>query len=327
MTSTSRMGKVFTWGVVALLLTALLLWGMAGNSFGLDLKLDGVFSGGILGTTNTKYDNAGDYHVGGGSYAAKDITAIDIDWIAGSVNIELYDGNQVQFSETSDKELPEAHRMRYLLTNGKLSLQYCESGPQLNVPSKTLTVRLPKSIALNTLDIESVSARVSVNASGMTIPALDIESVSGRVDISILRADSLALQSVSGSVYLTGAFRSIDLESVSGSAHLMLTETPERLRTESVSGNVEITVPEGSGFTAKLSSVSGSITCDFGERKSRKEIVVGDGHVRFDFDSVSGGVRIFQSAVITPTTPPKPAVEPSPTPGSNGSVPSSGRGF
>ena len=90
--------------------------------------------------------------------------AIDIEWVSGQVNVELYDGEGIQLSETladgSDVNLP----MEWQVNEDKGVLDIC-SQPQLMsaTEEKILTVQLPRSMVLYELGIETVSAGVSVD--------------------------------------------------------------------------------------------------------------------------------------------------------------------
>lgn len=62
---------------------------------------------------------------------------------------------------------------------------------------------------------------------------------------------------------------------------------------DTVSGGVTLTLPENGGFSAALDSVSGDLTVDgFAGSLHRDEFVYGQGGPAYEFDSVSGDVRI-----------------------------------
>ena len=61
---------------------------------------------------------------------------------------------------------------------------------------------------------------------------------------------------------------------------------------DGVSGRITIALPETAGFTAKLDTVSGSLSCAFPGTLGSDLVVVGDGNADYSFDTVSGSVSI-----------------------------------
>ncbi|MDD6847516.1 MAG: DUF4097 family beta strand repeat-containing protein [Oscillospiraceae bacterium] len=62
---------------------------------------------------------------------------------------------------------------------------------------------------------------------------------------------------------------------------------------ESVSGNVNITIPEKiGGFTADYDTVSGDFSTDFSVKTIGNSHTYGDGSAEFDFETVSGDIKI-----------------------------------
>ncbi len=114
-----------------------------------------------------------------------------------------------------------------------------------------LIVELPGSVSLVT---HSVAAEVDVR--GMRGARVDIESVSGDVEYRG-SAQQLELETVSGDIRAEGTAREASMQGVSGDLVLKATVS-ERLRTESVSGDLRI---ELAGEIAKVqaSVVSGDI--------------------------------------------------------------------
>ena len=115
--------------------------------------------------------------------------SIDIEWVSGQVNVELYDGEGISLTETladgSDVSLP----MEWQVNEDKGVLDIC-SQPQLMsaTEEKILTVQLPRSMVLYELDIETVSAGVSVDLTDedtLSLSELDVTSVSGSIDLTL----------------------------------------------------------------------------------------------------------------------------------------------
>ena len=121
--------------------------------------------------------------------------SIDIEWVSGQVNVELYDGEGISLTETladgSDVSLP----MEWQVNEDKGVLDIC-SQPQLMsaTEEKILTVQLPRSMVLYELDIETVSAGVSVDLTDedtLSLSELDVTSVSGAISVYAANAGAL----------------------------------------------------------------------------------------------------------------------------------------
>jgi DUF4097 and DUF4098 domain-containing protein YvlB len=179
------------------------------------------------------------------------------------------------------------------------------------MPSKALVVEVPASLAgqLDRLNIDNVSARMEVNGvygdtteldsvSGqitcvdIACDELELSSTSGSIECDNCTADKLQLNNVSGSMRVEGDFSEVQIDTVSGSAKVDSRTAPKEISGDSVSGKITVILPEGAGFTAKLDTVSGSLSCEFPGTLSDKKIVSGDGSGNYRFDSVSGGISI-----------------------------------
>lgn len=130
--------------------------------------------------------------------------AIDIEWVSGQVNVELYDGEGIQLSETMMDGSDAALKMEWQVNEDKGTLDI-RSQPQLMsaTEEKRLVVRLPRSLVLHELDIKTVSAGVSVDLTDedtLTLQELDVTSVSGEISVYAANAGEISLSTTSGSI-------------------------------------------------------------------------------------------------------------------------------
>lgn len=199
---------------------------------------------------------------------------------------------------------------------------------------KDLTVELPRSVAnaLSELSCSSVSGDVLIG--GCTAEETSVNSTSGDLKLSSLQGTDLAVNTTSGAISLseiemTGGLsantvsgemtlskvgaETVHMETVSGSARYegsagefhgssvsaevtaSLSNCPESLSMNAVSGELVLAIPENKGFYADYSSVSGSFDSEFpvtgGAAKSGKALY-GDGTSDFSFSTTSGNIRI-----------------------------------
>lgn len=311
--------------VIAVLLTAILVVLLTGNNIfsrlgwnngWVDRFIDRTTysSGGVNDDTNEVVvsDKA--------SVDATNIKKININWVAGSVNLRVGSGSEIVFSESSYHTLTDQQKMRYTISDsGVLEIRYCQDLDNIfnwfsldaNMPAKTLTMEVPASLIgqLSDLDIETVSSNIDL--SGVFGTETDLSSVSGEIrctDIATQELDlsttsgsivcenstakELSISNVSGSIRAEGEFAKADAETVSGEVKISFANIPDKLKVNGVSGNIVVALPEGASFTAKIDTVSGSISCAFAGTMGSDLVVVGDGGADYNFSTVSGNLSI-----------------------------------
>ncbi len=313
--------------VVAVLLTALLLAALFGQNVFQRLGWNnagvrGWFFNDTSAVTSSGVDiDSGESAVTDmASVPAADVREIKIDWVSGSVEVRVGTGDEVVFYETARRTLTDEQKMRYSLsTSGVLQISFRKDIVNIfswfnvdsSMPSKALIVEVPASLAgqLDNLDIDNVSARIevsgvygdkteinsvsgSINCTDLVCEELELSSTSGSITCENCVVDKLQMDNVSGSMRAEGSFRDVRIETVSGSAKLESRTAPQEINGDSVSGSTTVILPEDSGFTAKLDTISGSLSCEFPGTLSDKKIVSGDGSGDYRFNSVSGGISI-----------------------------------
>ncbi len=179
-----------------------------------------------------------------------DIESIDIEWIDGNVDIEYYDGDKIIVTEDNANE---KEQLCYKIEKRTLSIVEYKNNVKKGISSlktKDLSVKLPADFVADELSIEVVSATVN--------------------------ADDLNAKSV-------------DIETVSGTANLSFAVQPKSIDAESVSGDVNLNMPKDiTGYTVDKESVSGRFRANDFDNKNQ----YGDGYTSIDFESVSGNLII-----------------------------------
>ena len=167
--------------------------------------LNAVIAGGKwqFGWTDYRYDDRG-YKAGEGSVMGDDITAIDIDWIDGCVEVVICQDRYISLSEQSDEALTEEGKLHYRVSaDGKtLSVKYRASswyfGNSQN-KNKKLTVRIPEHMLesgqLKSLKIKTVSGEVRVDAKPVSVPEEGEDPI-------VLALEKLSVETKSGDVRL-----------------------------------------------------------------------------------------------------------------------------
>ncbi len=217
--------------------------------------------------------------------------SINIDWTSGFVTVELYDGQGIELSETMMDDGDVSLKMEWRVNEDDSTLDI-RSQPQLLSVSeeKHLMLKLPRSMVLHELDIDTVSAAVSVDLTDedtLTLDELDVTSVSGAVSVNAANAASISLSTTSGAI--SGSVRTQELEtdSVSGNVDLTLDILPTELDIETSSGPVTLAIPTGkttSVLSVELRTTSGQFSSDVPVTHTKD--------APWEFQTVSGDVTI-----------------------------------
>ena len=272
---------------------------------GLCIAVVGVLMGGRISDLRNTYYDGREWHHGAaldGSYTggeirvpAESITALSIDWVAGDVKIMVTDGEEIVVTEHADRGIPAEYAL-LLEADNTLRIRYSNDVWGIDMPEKDLTVLLPRTVAenLTEVDLSGVSADFAVGK--LTVrDAFSFDTTSGKLEMQSMNAPQAkaTVSSVSGNVELDGSFREVKAGSTSGEIDLMLRNAPAAVEVSTVSGEVDVELPAGTGFTLDYSTVSGELECDFPLTKSVDgKYVCGDGACRMEIGTTSGSLSV-----------------------------------
>lgn len=309
---TARSGaivKLVVWSVVLVILVSVF-------AVALSLRTFDIFSiSGFSVLHGEIYDDHESYNVGEASYS--NIKNFSIHWTAGSVDIVVYDGEEVKLEE-SGAIGGEDDMMRSRAFGGTLEIRYIKSGYRWfgNIEEKDLKIYIPRTVAqeLGTVEIFTSSADLRIGESGnesIACKKLDIDCVSGKTSVNIVLADEFDFDGVSAAVNISGKFGSIVADTVSGNVNFtgevvdidisgvssVVTvdagSMPSNVDVDTVSGNIRLSFlspSDGKGFDAVLDSASGEMR--FNSVVVAKKYEYGDRSSRMKFNTVSGNVDI-----------------------------------
>ena len=228
---------------------------------GLCIAVVGALMGGRISDLRNTYYDGREWHHGDaldGSYTGgeirvptEDITALDIDWVAGDVKIMVTDGEEIVVTEHADRGIPAEYAL-LLEADNTLRIRYSNDVWGIDMPEKDLTVLLPRTVVenLTAVDLSGVSADFAVGK--LTVrDAFSFDTTSGKLEMQSMNAPQAkaTVSSVSGKVELDGSFREVKAGSTSGEIDLMLRNAPAAVEVSTVSGEVDVELPAGTGFT------------------------------------------------------------------------------
>lgn len=223
-----------------------------------------------------RYAEESSFTVGSTELAPGGIHRLVIDWVAGSVVLETYEGSTIAVSE-AEQHL-EADRLRWRQRGETLTIRYCASTDSSEIVAKDLIVQVPVEFAsvLRYVQIDTVSA--DARAADLEIGELQFDSVSGNLEFSGWAWDA-------------------DLDTVSGTAEMNFADTPNELQFDSTSGDLILFLPESRSFEVDFETVSGNFHNNFGTYRQDDDAIYFEGTDRgkpaeLEIDTMSGNVRI-----------------------------------
>ena len=216
------------------------------------------------------------YMMGGSTFAASDVSELNIDWVSGTVTIEAYDGTEVAISETSEDALTDSTTMHYYLeSDGTLNIRFGIPGMKSqgeNLPDKNLLVRVPRTLRLDEVEMNGLGRSIQMDS---------------------VRCSTLEMNSVSRQITLNECeIKDIEVNSVSSNVEATFSKMPEDIELNNVSGSTVLYVPEDAGFTLEYNGLVSNFFSELPVARRGKKKVIGNGACEIECNSVSGELAI-----------------------------------
>ena len=224
------------------------------------------------------------------------IREIEIQWVLGTITIEAGDVDQVVYQETPVSD--SRYRMVTKASSDELKIQYCSEnaglsfsmfGTEINVV-KDLTITVPKDMTLESLEIEAASAEVIIR--GLTIDEVSLDTASGKCELEGCRIGELDVDTASGDIRFNGSLNVLDFDAASAEFEGCFDNTPRRIKMDSLSGDIDITLPSDAGFTVSMDAMSSGITSDFETVIRNGDYICGNGYCQIEYSGMSGDITI-----------------------------------
>lgn len=257
------------------------------------------------------WENDGSYDYPGESYSlsAEGIKDVEVDWVAGFVEIQPGDDGMIHFSESASRELTDAMKMVYEVKGDTLRIRFQKNDRNINIDyGKRLTLAVPEGL-VEEMDVSSVSADVLVGP--LQVRDLEIDTTSGGAALSSVESDKVKISTTSGDVNGYVAAREVKADTTSGNISLygesgdtyeldttsgsidLIVESASELELDTVSGDVTLLLPGTMGFSLVYETVSGRINSgDFPMTIQNGRYVSGDGGCRIEVDTTSGDLTL-----------------------------------
>ena len=222
---------------------------------------------------------------------------IEIDWVAGSISIHPSDSlsNIIveEFSPTDSQ-----HNMVVKQSGQTLKIEFAEDPIKFDlfsnnkVVSKDLVIRVPKNWNCNNLEIDA--AATDVNIQDLTIRELDFDGASGNLILDNCNIEDLDIDTASGDVEFIGTLENLDFDAASAKFCGEFYNCPRSLKMDSMSGDLELVLPEDSGFELNMDAMSGSFDTDFSVSKYDQTYICGESQCKIKVSAMSGDVSILK---------------------------------
>lgn len=222
----------------------------------------GLFSGcGLISGklwTDVEYDNEESYTIGGGNITQL-ISNIEVNWADDALTVEYYDGAFIKIEEAADKAISKDLTLRYLVDGEKLIVQFAKNGRHdIRGLNKKINVFIPTEVKLNSLTLKNVAGEINTQVNAETVKA---NNTSGNTIIGGTVV-YVSASNVSGKTTInTPTPSSINVDSGTGAVDVIIDGVAWMI-ISTVSGNVNITLPDTFGFILTLSSVSGKVNSE-----------------------------------------------------------------
>ena len=236
-----------------------------------------------------------------------EVQEIDIEWVAGNIVIKVADVDTIQVSDAYSAM--SKHEMRWKLEDRKLSLRFGEKNAigfgfnYGNTVSKDLTILVPWGWECDSLKVDAASA--TLNVTNLVIGEMDFNGASGSCNFETCHIDKLDLDTASGDIYFTGSLTTLDCDAVSASVSAVFYDIPRQIDMDSMSGDLDISLPSHAGFTVDMDALSGDFICEFDYAQNQDgSYTHGDGKCRITLDAMNGDlyIREHKSAEAAPET-------------------------
>lgn len=194
----------------------------------------------------------------------------------------------------------DKYEMVWKQSGDELVIQYSKDssiagfGLHFGDGSKDLTVTVPRGWVCDSLELDTASTDLTVR--DMIIREMEIDSASGTAKFENCTVSSLDVDTASGDVTFSGSLNELDFEAASASFTGVLENVPDKVKMDSMSGGLALTLPEDAGFTVSLDAMSSDFSSDFPTVKKNKSYVCGDGHCKIEVSAMSGDVSILKQS-------------------------------
>lgn len=224
----------------------------------------------------TFFGEINEYSSGNGSISRGSIKGVEVDWKAGEIEIIEYDGEDILFIESADSKIINSNKMKYLSKNGNLVIRYngnIEEKYTNKIQKKNLQLKIPQKDAhlIKEIKINSISTKITINTGNI---------------------QKLKIGSTNGEMQIYGNYKDLEMEGVSGDILMELSSCPEKLKVQTLNGDIRLAIPENKGFSLECERMDGNFECDFPLTSENKFAIYKKSKSTLKLGTINGNIKI-----------------------------------
>lgn len=228
--------------------------------------------------------------------ASAGIRDIEIQWVAGTITVQAGDVDQVTYQETevSDSTYKMIAReysddLKIIFCDENIGFSFSMFGRNIDI-IKDLTITVPRDMILEGLEIDAASAEVIIR--DLTIREVSLDTASGKCQLDGCGIGELDIDTASGDIHFNGSLDMLDFDAASAEFEGILTNTPRSIKVDSLSGDIDITLPSNAGFSVSTDAMNSDFSSDFETTIRNGDYVCGDGSCKIEYSGMSGDITI-----------------------------------
>lgn len=227
-----------------------------------------------------------------GTADADIVQNLSIEWAAGEITIRPADVDSITLTETG---AAEDDPMVWIQSGDTLKVasvkeeKFFHTG---SIPSKDLLIEVPRDWICRELEIDTAAADLTVEY--LDIGKVDFDGASGVFEFTGCTVDDIDIDTASGNIYFDGSLNFLECDAASADCEIILTNQPSRIEMDMASGDLDLTLPGSSGFTATLDALSGNLDTDFDITRTGNGFTAGNGACPIHISALSGDVFIHK---------------------------------
>jgi DUF4097 and DUF4098 domain-containing protein YvlB len=270
--------RIIAYSIAIVILSGLLLTGLGFSVFSV--------------TTHTELSAYNETH----AIESAQIRNIKIEWAAGDILIEPNDtADTITVGETASEE---KYQMVCSVNGSTLSIQFSKPNfGTINLgvdgEAKDLHITVPANWICKDLDIEAAAANVMIR--DLTIGELDFDGASGYCTLDNCHVTHVDVDAASGDLTFIGTLETLEFDGASADCKLTLSNCPQWIKLDGMSGDLEITLPSDCGFTADFDGLNCDFSTEFKTTTHNGAHIYGDGSCKIQVNALSGSVIIHDS--------------------------------
>lgn len=280
--------RIILWSLVIAILTSLMIGVGFGFSFNRSHRSEDFFSD----ANSTRHPSV-QGHI---TPPASQIRELDIEWISG--DIKICTGNTDRITVEENGATDDKYAMVIRQDEDSLEIRFSREEHNIiglhNIPEKDLTITVPADWYCEALEIETASASVEIY--DLKISNVEFSGASGTCEFDNCDVGLLDIGTASGDVRFVGSLNILDCDAASADVYAVLSNVPSRLELDTMSGDLDVTLPKDAGFTLSMDALSERLDTDFETSSKDGKLLCGDGACRIRIDALSGDVTIRKGA-------------------------------